>query len=155
MSGLGEILAITSLVLQVIGSVDKVIAIFDRVQNAPDELNHFRVSLSRLSRHFTALQAEMKENESVVIDDDDIHEIGDTLELCQKMFDEYDATLHEPGMRNAVHRATWGPRHTTKLARYQGQIDRLYQQVILPLWLSTLRYLQFFIFTVSKMIIVG
>lgn len=87
MSGLGEILAITSLVLQVVGSVEKVIAIFDRVQNAPDELNQFRGSLLRLSGHFAVLQ-KLEDKGSVGISLSDLHEVNDTLELCQKLFDE-------------------------------------------------------------------
>ena len=141
MSGLGEILAIVSLTLTVVGSVEKVIAIFDRVQNAPDELHQCRSSLLRLKQHFTALE-EIEENQSVVISKDDMHEINDTLELCQKMFDEYDAALHEPGVRNTAYRATWATKHSTKLIRYQAKIDRIYLQVLLPHWLLTLRYIQ-------------
>lgn len=87
MGGLKEIRAITSLVLEVVGSVEKVIAIFDSIQNAPDEFNQSRGSLLRLSGHFRVLE-KLEDAGFGTISTSDLHDVSDTLELCRKLFDE-------------------------------------------------------------------
>ncbi|KAK1755634.1 hypothetical protein QBC47DRAFT_413381 [Echria macrotheca] len=131
--GIGEILAVTSLVMQVVESVEKVIQIFEKAQNAPSELAQLRVSLLRMSRHFDMIQAEHKATGCSLIHKDDADEIEDTLRCCKALFDDYDRARS----RGAVLQAVWGTQQADTLARYQARIDRHFLQILLPLWVAT------------------
>jgi hypothetical protein len=135
MVGVGEILAITSLVLQVVAAVDKVILIFDRAQNAPDELRHFRNTLSRLQNNVNLLKAELKI--LTTLPQSCLDEIEETLILCKDLFVDYQT---DQGSSSNPLRAIWSPRETSKLEKYQRRIDGHYLHIILPLWLATIRY---------------
>lgn len=137
MVGVGEILAITSLVLQVVAAVDKVILIFDRAQNAPDELRHFRNSLSRLQNNVNLLKAELEISGSRLDPQSGLDEVEDTLVLCKTLFVDYHM---DQGSSGNPLRAIWSPRETSKLEKYQKRIEGHYVQIILPLWLATIRY---------------
>lgn len=140
MIGLGEILAITSLVLQVVAAVDRVILIFDRAQNAPDELRRFRSSLSRLQNNVNLLKAELEISGSRLVSEGPqtgLDEVEATLEECRELF----VTYHlDQGSSGTPLRAIWSPRMTARLVRYQAQIEGHYLQIILPLWLAAIRY---------------
>jgi hypothetical protein len=131
--GVGDILAITSLVLQVVAAVDKVIKVFEKAQNAPSELSQLRVSLVRLSRHFEMLRAEHEATGSSLIHKDDTDEIYVTLQCCKALFDDYDRAR----AKTALHQVAWSTRYSTQLARYQARVDRHFTQILLPLWLTT------------------
>ncbi|KAK5652691.1 hypothetical protein OQA88_10285 [Cercophora sp. LCS_1] len=131
--GIGEILAVTSLVMQVVQSVEKVIQIFEKAQNAPSELAQLRVSLLRMSRHFDMIRAEHQATGSSLIHKDDADEIEDTLRCCKALFDDYDRARS----RGAVLQAVWGTQQSDTLARYQARIDRHFLQILLPLWVAT------------------
>jgi hypothetical protein len=135
MVGVGEILAITSLVLQVVAAVDKVILIFDRAQNAPDELRHFRNTLSRLQNNVNLLKAELKI--LTTLPQSCLDEIEETLILCKDLFMDYQT---DQGSSSNPLRAIWSPRETSKLEKDQRRIDGHYLHIILPLWLATIRY---------------
>jgi hypothetical protein len=135
MVGVGEILAITSLVLQVVAAVDKVILIFDRAQNAPDELRHFRNTLSRLQNNVNLLKVELKI--LTTLPQSCLDEIEETLILCKDLFVDYQT---DQGSSSNPLRAIWSPRETSKLEKYQRRIDGHYLHIILPLWLATIRY---------------
>jgi hypothetical protein len=135
MVGVGEILAITSLFLQVVAAVDKVILIFDRAQNAPDELRHFRNTLSRLQNNVNLLKAELKI--LTTLPQSCLDEIEETLILCKDLFVDYQT---DQGSSSNPLRAIWSPRETSKLEKYQRRIDGHYLHIILPLWLATIRY---------------
>jgi MoaA/NifB/PqqE/SkfB family radical SAM enzyme len=135
MVGVGEILAITSLVLQVVAAVDKVILIFDRAQNAPDELRHFRNTLSRLQNNVNLLKAKLKI--LTTLPQSCLDEIEETLILCKDLFVDYQT---DQGSSSNPLRAIWSPRETSKLEKYQRRIDGHYLHIILPLWLATIRY---------------
>jgi hypothetical protein len=134
MVGVGEILAITSLFLQVVAAVDKVILIFDRAQNAPDELRHFRNTLSRLQNNVNLLKAELKI--LTTLPQSCLDEIEETLILCKDLFVDYQT---DQGSSSNPLRAIWSPRETSKLEKYQRRIDGHYLHIILPLWLATIR----------------
>jgi hypothetical protein len=135
----GTILAIVSLAGQVIGGVTKVIGLFDSIANAPEELREFRVSASRLQRHFGAFQADLEASGSVLLHPEDVQEIEDTLTLCKELFTEHEEALRNQASLNGVFRATWTARSNGKLKRYKAKIDSHYQQILLPAWLNSMR----------------
>jgi hypothetical protein len=135
MLGVGDILAITSLVMQVVASVQTVIDIFEKAQNAPKELEQLRVSLIRMSRHFDMIRAKHESTGSSLIHKDDTDEIFDTLLCCKALFDEYEKVRS----RNGVLQAIWGNQQSDMVARYQLRIDRHFTQILVPLWI-TVRY---------------
>jgi hypothetical protein len=135
MVGVGEILAITSLVLQVVAAVNKVILIFDRAQNAPDKLRHFRNTLSRLQNNVNLLKAKLKI--LTTLPQSCLDEIEETLILCKDLFVDYQT---DQGSSSNPLRAIWSPHETSKLEKYQRRIDSHYLHIILPLWLATIRY---------------
>jgi hypothetical protein len=134
----GTILAIVSMIATVVGSVDKVITLFDSVQNAPKEVREFRVSAARLQRHFAALQARLDATRSALLHEDDIEEIEDTLRSCKDLFSEHEAAFSNQGGLSGVRRTTWTVQSSRKLKRYKGKIDTHYQQIILPIWVESL-----------------
>lgn len=134
--GVGEILAITSLTIQVIGSVKEVMSIFQKAQNAPEELSQLYRSLERLLRHFEQIkEAESRTRGLVLMNREDADEIDDILTLCKALFDGYDRARSG----NSVLRAIWGTRNSDKVKHYQAKIDRYFQQVLFPFWLK-IRY---------------
>jgi hypothetical protein len=137
MVGPGEILAITSLVLQVVAAVDKVILIFDRAQNAPDELRHLRSSLSRLQNNVNLLKAELEISGSSLDPQSGLDEIEVTLKGCRAHFMSYHV---DQGPSSTLLRAILSPRETAKLEKYRKRIEGHYLEVILPLWLAAIRY---------------
>jgi hypothetical protein len=134
---LGEILAITSLVVQVVAAVDRVILIFDRAQNAPDELRRFRNSLSRLQNNVNLLKAELEISGSHLSPQSGLDEIEDTLVLCRALFVSYHM---DQGSSGTPLRAIWSPRETAKLEKYQKMIEGHYLEIILPLWMAAIKY---------------
>lgn len=132
MLGVGEILAITSLVMQVVASVQKVIEIFEKAQNAPKELEQLRVSLIRMSRHFDMIRAKHESTGSSLIHKDDTDEIFDTLLCCKALFDDYERVRSRDGVLQAI----WGNQKSDMVARYQLRIDRHFTQILLPLWVT-------------------
>ncbi|CAI4219757.1 unnamed protein product [Parascedosporium putredinis] len=132
MSGLEGILAITSLVLQVVSATDKVIAVFEKAQNAPTELGQLRASLLRLSRHFDMLRAAGRAH----IHADDAGDVHRTLRECKALFDGYDVAR----ARSSVHQVAWGTQHSAQVGLCQARVDRLFTQIVLPLWLETSTY---------------
>jgi hypothetical protein len=131
--GIGEILAVTSLVMQVVASADKVIKIWEKAQNAPSELGQLRISLLRMRRHFDMIREELKSSGISMIHKDDTDQIEDTLRCCKALLDDYDHARS----RGAVLQAVWGIQHSEKLARYQAQINNHFVQILLPLWVAT------------------
>ena len=81
MLGVGEILAITSLAIQVVAAVDKVILIFDRAQNAPDELRRFQSSVSRLQTYSKQLEKHLEVSGPLINAPSGLDEIEETLYL--------------------------------------------------------------------------
>jgi hypothetical protein len=134
----GTILGIVSLIGGVVGSVDKVIRLFDSVQNAPKEVREFRVSVARLQRQFTALQAATGAAGSSFLHEDDVTSIEDTLRGCRDLFTEHDTAFSNPGGLSGVFKATWTVQSSNNLKRYKAKIDTQFQQIILPIWLATL-----------------
>ena len=134
----GTILAIVSLAGQVIGGVTKVIGLFDSISNAPEELREFRVSASRLQRHFTAFQAELEASGSTPLHPEDVEQIEDTLILCSQLFSEHEDALRNQADLNGVFRATWTARSNGKLTKYKAKIDSHYQQILLPAWVKSM-----------------
>jgi hypothetical protein len=135
----GTILAIVSLTGQVIGGVTKVIGLFDSISNAPEELREFRLSASRLQRHFTAFQADLEASGSPLLHPEDVQEIEETLILCNQLFTDHEDTLRNQASLNGVFRATWTARSNGKLTRYKDKIDSHYQQILLPAWMNSIR----------------
>lgn len=131
--GIGEILAVTSLVMQVVDSTDKVIKIWQKAQNAPSELGQLRISLLRMRRHFDMIREELRSSGISLIHKDDTDQIEDTLRCCKALLDDYDHARS----RGAVLQAVWGIQHSEKLARYQDQINNHFMQILLPLWVAT------------------
>lgn len=134
MIALGEWLAITSLVMQVVAAVHGVIKIFEKAQNAPKELEELRRSLLRLSDNCDQIRAQGETTESFPLQQYDIDEIRNTLEQCKKLLEDYRDAQSE----NGVLRAVWGTQNHDEVVRYQTLIDRHFVQILLPFWMKTL-----------------
>jgi len=135
----GTIIGVVSLIIQVISSVDKAIASFERLQNAPRDIREFRRSVARLQRHYTALQADLESAPSKLLHEDDLHDIGDTLTLCDDFFSKRDESLRNEGTLNNILRATWTIQNEERLARLKSKIDAHYTTILTPLWIQSIR----------------
>ncbi|KAM5383398.1 hypothetical protein ACJZ2D_002091 [Fusarium nematophilum] len=133
----GTILAIVSLGLQVIKLADSVIETFDRVQNAPQELRDFRQAVVRLQRHFELLKADSRSSATDFLDENDAHEIQDTLMLCEKLLQDH-IELQKKNLVNSVIRGVWTIRNNQNLVRYKDRIEKHYIQILLPCWLNSI-----------------
>ena len=138
--GVGEILAITGIVLQVLQSVDQVSKLFDRLHNAPRHIRNFRKSASRLEFNFKCLQEEVECNGSIHIPTADYEDIHQTLEACKTLLYKYKNTLESQGAVGGVRRAYWSFTSGQELDGRREQIDRVYVHIIQPIWLRLIRY---------------
>ncbi|CAJ2510231.1 Uu.00g061310.m01.CDS01 [Anthostomella pinea] len=120
----GTVLAIVSLIIQVVSSADKVIQGFDHIQNAPRELRDFRAAVFRLQRNFETLQPSS-------LHADDLQPIEETLELCAHLFQQHDS-VQSQGMVNSVLRGTWSIRNNQKLTKYRYRIYEHYVTILIP-----------------------
>lgn len=132
----GTILAIVSLIIDVVGSVDKVIAGFDRFQNAPQELRDFMYSVKRLERKFDEFQKDVQTS-TTILHPDDVEQIEETLTLCTSLFQKHEQRQRE-GLLNTVLRSTWSTGNNEKLAKYKTRIDEHYSTILVPGWLQLL-----------------
>ncbi|KAM0418734.1 hypothetical protein ACHAPT_012332 [Fusarium lateritium] len=132
--GLGEGLAITGLVMQVVAAINAVIEIFEKAQNAPRELEELRCSLLRLHDNFDQIRAQDKKSGSRHLHEYDIDGIQSTLEDCKALFENYAKTQSA----NGVLRAVWGTQNHDEVVRYQALVDRHFWQILLPFWMKTL-----------------
>ena len=137
--GVGEVLAITSIVLQVIASVDQVTQLFDRLHNAPRHIRNFRISVSRLKFNFECLLEEVECHGSINIPTADFEEIRQTLEACKKLLQKYETTLRNEGAIGGVRRAFWSFKCGHELDGHREQIDRIYVHTIHSVWLRLIR----------------
>ncbi|KAG7424930.1 hypothetical protein Forpi1262_v014137 [Fusarium oxysporum f. sp. raphani] len=134
----GTILAVVSLVLQVIKLADQVIESFERLKNAPQELRDFRQSAVRLQRHLEALQNDVSYYSSAnILHEDDVHEIEETLTLCKELLQQQ-VTSSKGLVVTTVIRGVWTFRNNQKLVKYKTRIDAHYTQILVPCWLSSL-----------------
>lgn len=135
----GTILAVVSLVLQVITLADQVIESFERLKNAPQELRDFRQSAVRLQRHLEALQNDVSYYPLAdILHEDDVHEIEETLTLCKELLQQQ-VTSSKGLVVTTVIRGIWTFRNNQKLVKYKTRIDAHYTQILVPCWLSSLR----------------
>ncbi|EXL92074.1 hypothetical protein FOIG_14740 [Fusarium odoratissimum NRRL 54006] len=134
----GTILAVVSLVLQVIKLADQVIESFERLKNAPQELRDFRQSAVRLQRHLEALQNDVSYYSLAnILHEDDVHEIEETLTLCKELLQQQ-VTSSKGLVVTTVIRGVWTFRNNQKLVKYKTRIDAHYTQILVPCWLSSL-----------------
>ncbi|KAF5639017.1 hypothetical protein F25303_7506 [Fusarium sp. NRRL 25303] len=111
----GTILAVVSLVLQVITLADQVIESFERLKNAPQELRDFRQSVVRLQRHLEALQNDVSYYSlQDILHEDDVHEIEETLTLCKELLQQQ-VTSSKGLVVTTVIRGVWTFRNNQKL----------------------------------------
>ncbi|ENH73440.1 hypothetical protein FOC1_g10008928 [Fusarium oxysporum f. sp. cubense race 1] len=128
----GTILAVVSLVLQVIKLADQVIESFERLKNAPQELRDFRQSAVRLQRHLEALQNDVSYYSSAnILHEDDVHEIEETLTLCKELLQQQ-VTSSKGLVVTTVIRGVWTFRNNQKLVKYKTRIDAHYTQILVP-----------------------
>lgn len=128
----GTILGLVSLILQVIGGVDKVIQSFDRMQNAPRELRDFSYSIKRLDRKFKDFQKDVQASTDI-LHAEDIEQIEETLTLCASLFHRHEERQRE-GVVNVVLRSMWSSGNNEKLAKYKARIDEHYSTILVPGW---------------------
>ncbi|PCD26235.1 hypothetical protein AU210_012667 [Fusarium oxysporum f. sp. radicis-cucumerinum] len=134
----GTVLAVVSLVLQVITLADQVIESFERLKNAPQELRDFRQSAVRLQRHLEALQNDVSYYSLAnILHEDDVHEIEETLTLCKELLQQQ-VTSSKGLVVTTVIRGVWTFRNNQKLVKYKTRIDAHYTQILVPCWLSSL-----------------
>lgn len=140
MLDLGGILAVTSLVLQVISATDQVIRLFDKTQAAPEELIQFRTSICRLRNNLRIAEVHLKWVDQSLLNTADLDTIPDILEQAQALLIglEKQAKAGQNSPLNILR----APRNQEELARHQKRIERCFIEVIIPLsaWLGTLRY---------------
>ncbi|KAF9766686.1 hypothetical protein IL306_000873 [Fusarium sp. DS 682] len=111
----GTVLAVVSLVLQVIKLADQVIESFERLKNAPQELRDFRQSAVRLQRHLEALQTDISYHPSGdILHEDDVHEIEETLTLCKDLLQQQVNSPKGPVVTTVI-RGVWTFRNNQKL----------------------------------------
>ncbi|KAJ4198804.1 hypothetical protein NW767_008795 [Fusarium falciforme] len=134
MIGLGEWLAISSLVMQVVAAVHAVIQIFEKAQNVPKELEDLRCSLLRLSDNFEQVRAQAEATGSGYLRRYDFDEIRNTLRDSKKFLDDYRSAQS----KSDVLRAVWGTQNHDAVVRYQTLIDRHLWQILIPFWLKSL-----------------
>ncbi|KAG5752860.1 hypothetical protein H9Q69_008774 [Fusarium xylarioides] len=126
----GTILAVVSLVLQVITLADQVIESFERLKNAPQELRDFRQSAVRLQRHLEALQNDVAYYSLAdILHEDDVHEIEETLTLCKELLQQQ-VTSSKGLVVTTVIRGVWTFRNNQKLVKYKTRIDAHYTQIL-------------------------
>ncbi|KAM0081944.1 hypothetical protein ACKRZS_005861 [Fusarium odoratissimum] len=126
----GTILAVVSLVLQVIKLADQVIESFERLKNAPQELRDFRQSAVRLQRHLEALQNDVSYYSLAnILHEDDVHEIEETLTLCKELLQQQ-VTSSKGLVVTTVIRGVWTFRNNQKLVKYKTRIDAHYTQIL-------------------------
>ncbi|KAF5720988.1 hypothetical protein FMUND_3891 [Fusarium mundagurra] len=134
----GTVLAVVSLVLQVIKLADQVIESFERLKNAPQELRDFRQSAVRLQRHLEALQNDISYySQAGILHENDVHQIEDTLTLCKELLQQQ-VTSSKGLVVTTVIRGVWTFRNSQRLAKYKTRIDEHYTQILVPCWLSSL-----------------
>ncbi|KAF4475861.1 hypothetical protein FAGAP_12544 [Fusarium agapanthi] len=115
----GTVLAVVSLVLQVITLADQVIESFERLKNAPQELRDFRQSAVRLQRHLEALQNDVSYYSLAdILHEDDVHEIEETLTLCKELLQQQ-VTSSKGLVVTTVIRGVWTFRNNQKLVKYK------------------------------------
>lgn len=129
----GTILGLVSLILQVIGGVDKVIQSFDRMKNAPQELRDFSHSIRRLDRKFQEFRRDVQAATAPILYDGDIEQIEETLTLCASLFQKHEERQRQ-GVVNLVLRGVWSSGNNEKLAKYTARIDRHYSTILVPGW---------------------
>jgi hypothetical protein len=129
----GTILAVVGLIIQVAGSVDKVIVSFDRLQNAPQELRHFQTSVARLQRNFEIFKNNVASSEELFALED-IKEIKETLQSSEEFFNKYKE--QRKGIVTGVLRTTWSLRDNPELAKLKLRIDRHFSQILVPVSLQ-------------------
>ncbi|KAF5656057.1 hypothetical protein FCIRC_13802 [Fusarium circinatum] len=113
----GTVLAVVSLVLQVIKLADQVIESFERLKNAPQELRDFRQSAVRLQRHLEALQNDVSYYSLAdILHEDDVHEIEETLTLCKELLQQQ-VTSSKGLVVTTVIRGVWTFRNNQKLVK--------------------------------------
>ncbi|KAF5988998.1 hypothetical protein FBULB1_1153 [Fusarium bulbicola] len=113
----GTVLAVVSLVLQVIKLADQVIESFERLKNAPQELRDFRQSAVRLQRHLQALQNDVSYYSlEDILHEDDVHEIEETLTLCKELLQQQ-VTSSKGLVLTTVIRGVWTFRNNQKLVK--------------------------------------
>ncbi|KAH7469877.1 hypothetical protein FOMA001_g14867 [Fusarium oxysporum f. sp. matthiolae] len=126
----GTVLAVVSLVLQVITLADQVIESFERLKNAPQELRDFRQSAVRLQRHLEALQNDVSYYSLAnILHEDDVHEIEETLTLCKELLQQQ-VTSSKGLVVTTVIRGVWTFRNNQKLVKYKTRIDAHYTQIL-------------------------
>lgn len=133
----GTVLGIVSLVFQVAEYVDKVIAGFERIQNAPQELRDFKLSVRRLGREFDLLQKHATSEDSIC-HWEDLEHIQETFILCEALFRNNEKHQNE-NIISAIVRSTWSARNNEKLVKYKARIDDHYLTIVIPAW-ARLRY---------------
>ncbi|KAF5554173.1 hypothetical protein FMEXI_2159 [Fusarium mexicanum] len=115
----GTVLAVVSLVLQVITLADQVIESFERLKNAPQELRDFRQSAVRLQRHLEALQNDVSYYSLAdILHEDDVHEIEETLTLCKELLQQQ-VNSSKGLVVTTVIRGVWTFRNNQKLVKYK------------------------------------
>ncbi|PSS03183.1 hypothetical protein BD289DRAFT_478666 [Coniella lustricola] len=131
---IGTTLAVVSLVLQVAEYVDAVIAGFERIQNAPQELRDFKRSVKRLERQLDLLRAHAHDPDDIfhLEDSEEIHE---TFTLCRSLF-EHNEKHQNQSLFSAIVRSTWSVRNNERLVKYKSRIDDHYLTILIPAWLK-------------------
>lgn len=136
MMDLGTILGIVSLAIQVVGSVDKAITIFEQSQAAPQELQNFKGSVFRFQRQFSIIKSawELQTRRSPFIQPSDLLEIQDTLELCDNFFSNQAGPLST----TAPIRGAFTSASLQKLNRLKTKIDDHYSNILMPFMLDSI-----------------
>jgi hypothetical protein len=131
MSGVGEILAITGLLLQVLAAVDKVVAVVDTARNVENELRRFRASIDRLNYQIEQIHAHLMQDPGHRLRINDFEDLKTELKESQEFLTKL-TSRQSFGARTI--QAIWSSRDTAKLTGHRDNIDRCFTQVINPLW---------------------
>lgn len=137
---------VLSLVVQVTGSVEKVIRKFSHLQDPPKELHEFRYSINRLERKiydFTEYSTLLDR----IPHPEDVDQIKETLRLCVSLFLKTQERQGKelPVGQSVVLKSVWLIGESEELAKYTSRINEHYSTIVLPttlqLALMNLKYI--------------
>ena len=121
-------------------TIERILGLCDRIQNAPSQIRQLRTVAYRLQKNLNHLQREsdhVSDGPSARLPTEDQEEILQALSSCEAFLKKHVPTLTNAGKLGALRRAAWSldSRHSQELDSYRDRIDSIYVQIISPFYL--------------------
>lgn len=134
---MAEVLTIIPFALQAIAAINQSVALFSRLQNAPEEIRLMQILLNQIKVDLEALQAIHNDGDptTVSIPAEACHEVKNALWECEAFLTEYYNNVNGGTLRGVF----WSKvKEATTLNRLKTRIANIYPLILMPLTLRVI-----------------